>query len=72
MSDEPKNDEQAPEVKTELSGEPLPEKQLSAEDLNSVTGGNLAVDIVNGALAAGGRPQHGDFIITKYVDIASP
>jgi type VI protein secretion system component Hcp len=28
MSDEPKKDEQAPEVKTELSSEPLAEKEL--------------------------------------------
>jgi hypothetical protein len=28
MSDEPKKDEQAPEVKTEPSGESLPEKEL--------------------------------------------
>jgi type VI protein secretion system component Hcp len=28
MSDEPKKDEQTPEVKTELSGESLPESEL--------------------------------------------
>ena len=28
MSDEPKKDEQAPEEKTEVSGESLPEKEL--------------------------------------------
>jgi hypothetical protein len=28
MSDEPRKDEQAPEVKTELSGQSLPEKEL--------------------------------------------
>jgi hypothetical protein len=32
MSDEIKKDEQAPEVKTAPSGEPLAEKELSAED----------------------------------------
>jgi Type VI secretion system effector, Hcp len=72
MSDEIKKDEQVPEVKTEPSGEPLPEKELSAEDLNNVAGGNIVQNIVNGALAAGGRTQHGDFSITKYVDTASP
>ena len=55
MSDEIKKDEQATEVKTEPSGEPLPEKELSAEDLNNVTGGNIVQNIVNGALAAGGK-----------------
>ena len=51
MSDEIKKDAQAPEVKTEPSGEPLPEKELSAEDLNNVTGGNIVQNIVDGALA---------------------
>jgi hypothetical protein len=36
MSDEPKKDEQAPEVKTEPSGESLPEA-----DLEQVAGGKL-------------------------------
>jgi Type VI secretion system effector, Hcp len=72
MSDEIKKDEQVPEVKTEPSGEPLAEKELSAEDLNNVAGGNIVQNIVNGALATGGRTQHGDFSITKTVDMASP
>ena len=71
MSDEIKKDEQAPEVKTELSGESLPEKELSAEDLNNVTGGNIVQNIVRGALA-GDKVIHGDFQITKVVDVASP
>ncbi len=72
MNDEIKKDEQAPEVKAEPSGESLPEKELSAEDLNNVSGGNIVQNIVNGALATGGRTQHGDFTITKTVDMASP
>lgn len=71
MSDEIKKDEQAPEVKTEPSGESLPEKELSAEDLNNVTGGNIVQNIVSGALA-GDKGAHGDFQITKFVDLASP
>jgi hypothetical protein len=55
MSDELKKDEQAPEVKTEPTGESLPEKELSAGDLNNVTGGNIVQNIVDGALAAGGK-----------------
>jgi type VI protein secretion system component Hcp len=71
MSDEIKKDEQVPEVKTEASGESLPEKELSAEDLNNLTGGNTAQNIVSGALA-GDKVVHGDFQITKVVDAASP
>jgi bacteriocin-like protein len=46
MSDEIKK----PEGTTDAT---LPEKELSAEDLNNVTGGNIVQNIVNGALPAG-------------------
>jgi hypothetical protein len=36
MSDETKKDEQAPEVKAELSGESLPESELELEELDLV------------------------------------
>ena len=56
MSDQPRKDEQTPEVKKELSGEPLPE-----EELEKVAGGDSS-----------GRAQHADLPIQKYIDAASP
>jgi hypothetical protein len=41
MSDEPKKDEQAPEVKTEVSGESLPESELE----QVAGGGKIAVGV---------------------------
>lgn len=41
MSDEPKKNEQAPEIKTEPSGEPLPESEL-----DKVAGGLAPFHIV--------------------------
>jgi type VI protein secretion system component Hcp len=58
MSDEPKKDEQVFDVKTEPSGESLPESELEQG--------------AGGAGGAGGRTQHGDFSFTKFVDVSSP
>jgi hypothetical protein len=59
MSDEPKKDEQVPEVKTELSGESLPESELE-----KVSGGGKQV--------AGGRESRQEFSITKFLDASTP
>jgi type VI protein secretion system component Hcp len=56
MSDEIKNDVQAPEVETEPSGESLPESELE-----KVAGGT-----------AGGKVTFNPFSITRKVDKASP
>jgi type VI protein secretion system component Hcp len=56
MSDEIKKDEQVPAVKTEPSGESLPESELE-----KVAGG-----------AAGGKVTFNPFSITRKVDKASP
>ena len=49
MSDEIKKPEEITDV-------PLPEKELSAEDLNTVTGGSVLGDIVRAALAPAKQP----------------
>ena len=58
MSDEPKKDEQVPEVKTEVSGESLPESELE-----QVAGG--------GEVAGGGKVNHSDLSVQKFLDKAS-
>jgi hypothetical protein len=51
MSDEPKKDEQAPEVKTQPSGESLSESELEK--------------VAGGTGAGAGRPMHGPFKVEK-------
>lgn len=57
MSDELNKDEQASEVKTELSGESLPESEL---------------DQIAGGAANAGKVTFNPFSITRHVDKSSP
>ena len=59
MSDEIKKDEQVPEVKTEASGESLPESELE-----KVAGG--------GTVTGAGKVNVTEFSITQKADISSP
>lgn len=70
MSDEQETNLPQDSLKQAEDGEAAVQ-ELSPEELNKVAGGNLAADVLNGAMNAG-KVKMQDFNFVRSVDAASP